>query len=157
MQPKWETFFSRSMRQNLSKYLPYLITIPQMLENVNQIMIVLLIFNKRVGKEIFWSTIESKTMQWSSGWGDFWSEMITMLIKCSSRTYHWQTAIIGKYDDNDFQVSRSTADCETARKEAEIANKETRKKVSGHKSPIENKSAGHRTEWKHFFWAFLFS
>ena len=29
------------------------ITIPQMLENVNQIMIVLLIFNKRVGKEIF--------------------------------------------------------------------------------------------------------
>ena len=47
--------------------------------------------------------------------------------------------MIGKYDDNDFQVSRSTADCETARKEAEIANKETRKKVSGHKSPLENK------------------
>ena len=53
--------------------------------------------------------------------------------------------MIGKYDDNDFQASRSTADCETARKEAEIANKETRKKVSGHKSPIENKSARH---WK---------
>ena len=54
--------------------------------------------------------------------------------------------MIGKYDDNDFQASGSTADCETARKEAEIANKETRKKVSGHKSPIENKSAGHWTE-----------
>merc|ERR1712126_498281 len=41
---------------------------------------------------------------------------------------------------NTCEAPGSTADCETARKEAEIANKETRKKVSGHKSPIENKS-----------------
>ena len=65
--------------------------------------------------------------------------------------------MISKYDDNDFQASRSTADCETARKEAEIANKETRKKVSGHKSPIENKSAGHWTERLKSFIAFLFT
>ena len=38
-----------------------------------------------------------------------------------------------------FQDLRSEAKSEASRKAAEIANKETRKKVSGHKSPLENK------------------
>ena len=39
-----------------------------------------------------------------------------------------------------FQDLKSEAECEASRKRAEIANKETRKKVQAHKSPpAENK------------------